>query len=220
MRRRIMFGLAVCVVGALLLSVALGQAGAGATRGNRGGQPAAPGAQPAAPGAQPATPGAQAGATRSDRGGQPGGPGGQRFDRAQMRQMMEQRMQEQLASSAEEWKTLGPLVMKVYDLNQQLSGSGRGGMFGSGRRGPQTDQPGAGQGTPAREPSAVEKASDQLRTTLDNTASKPEDITKQLAALRTAKQATKKDLATAQAELRKAVKVRQEAQLVLMGMLD
>jgi len=205
-RRRIMFGLAVCVVGALLLSVALGQAGAGATRSDRAGQA---GAQPAAPGAQPGA-----------RGGQPGGPGGQRFDRAQMRQMMEQRMQEQLASSAEEWKTLGPLVMKVYDLNQLLSGSGRGGMFGSGRRGPQADQPGAAQGTPAREPSAVEKASDQLRTTLDNTASKPEDITKQLAALRTAKQATKKDLATAQAELRKAVKVRQEAQLVLMGMLD
>jgi len=189
-----------------LLSVALGQAGAGATRSDRAGQA---GAQPAAPGAQPGA-----------RGGQPGGPGGQRFDRAQMRQMMEQRMQEQLASSAEEWKTLGPLVMKVYDLNQLLSGSGRGGMFGSGRRGPQADQPGAAQGTPAREPSAVEKASDQLRTTLDNTASKPEDITKQLAALRTAKQATKKDLATAQAELRKAVKVRQEAQLVLMGMLD
>jgi len=216
MRRRIMFGLAVCVVGALLLSVALGQAGAGATRGNRGGQPATPGAPPAAPATQAGPGGAQPGA----RGGQPGGPGGQRFDRAQMRQMMEQRMQEQLASSAEEWKTLGPLVMKVYDLNQLLSGSGRGGMFGSGRRGPQADQPGAAQGTPAREPSAVEKASDQLRTTLDNTASKPEDITKQLAALRTAKQATKKDLATAQAELRKAVKVRQEAQLVLMGMLD
>ena len=204
-RRRIIFGLAVCIVGALLLSAALGQAGAGATRGDRGsqaGQPAAPGGQPGA------------------RGGQPGGPGGQRFDRAQMRQMVEQRMQEQLGSSAEEWKTLGPRVMKVYDLNQQLSGFGRGGMFGSTRRGPQTDQPGAAQGTPPRELSAVEKASDQLRTTLEDTAAKPEDITKQLAALRTAKQATKKELATAQQELRKAVKVRQEAQLVLMGLLD
>jgi len=208
-RRRIIFGLAVCVVGALLLSVALGQAGAGATRGDRGGQRGGGGTQPATPGAQPGA-----------RGGQPGGPGGQRFDRAQMRQMMEQRMQEQLASSAEEWKTLGPRVMKVYDLNQQLSGSGRGGMFGSGRRGPQADQPGAGQGTPARELSAVEKASDQLRTTLEDTAAKPEDITKQLAALRTAKQATKQQLVTAQQELRKAVKVRQEAQLVLMGLLD
>jgi hypothetical protein len=209
-RRRIMLGLAVCVVGALLLSVALGQAGAGATRGDRGGQRGGGGAQPATPGAQPGA-----------RGGQPGGPGGQRFDRAQMRQMMEQRMQEQLASSAEEWKTLGPRVMKVYDLNQQLSASGRGGMFGSStRRGPQTDQPGAGQGTPARELSAVEKASAQLRTTLEDTAAKPEDITKQLTALRTAKQTTKKELATAQAELRKAVKVRQEAQLVLMGLLD
>lgn len=208
-RRRIIFGLAVCVVGALLLSVALGQAGAAATRSDRAGQPAA------GVGAQPATPGAQPGA----RGGQTGGPGGQRFDRAQMRQMMEQRMQEQLASSAEEWKTLGPRVMKVYDLNQQLSGFGRGGMFGSGRRGPQADQP-SPPGTPARELSAVEKASDQLRTTLDNTAAKPEDITKQLAALRTAKQAAKKELATAQQELRKAVTVRQEAQLVLMGQLD
>ena len=193
-RRKIMFGLAVCLAGALLLSVALGQAGAGATRGDRGGQ--------------------------AGGGGQPGGSGGQRFDRAQMRQMMEKRMQEQLASSAEEWKTLGPRVMKVYDLNQQLSGFGRGGMFGSTRRGPQTDQPGAAQGTPARELTAVEKATEQLRTTLDNTASKPEDITKQLTALRTAKQATKKELAAAQAELRKSITVRQEAQLVLMGQLD
>jgi Mg-chelatase subunit ChlD len=67
---------------------------------------------------------------------------------------------------------------------------------------------------------AVEKASQQLRTSLRNEATSPEEIKKQLAALRTAREAAKKELAVAQQDLRKAVNIRQEAQLVLMGLLD
>jgi len=192
---RIMLGVAVCLVVALVLSVALGQAGAAGQRGNRD---------------------AQAGTPAGQRGGQPGGPGGQRFDPAQMRQMMEQRMKEQFGATDAEWKTLGPRVMKVDELNRQISGSGRGGMFG-GRRGPQGDQPGGGQ---ASEMTAVEKASQQLRTTLDNTSATPDEIKKQLAALRAAKEKAKQELVVAQQELRKTVNVRQEAQLVLMGLFD
>ena len=158
-----------------------------------------------------------------------GGPQGQRpegrqFDPERMRMMMEQRMREQLGATEEEWKVLGPRVMKVSELNRQLSGFGRRGMFGmlgGGRRGgPEGDQPGRRQGTPDRELTEVEKATEQLRTTLENTSAKPEDIKNQLTTLRKAKEKHKQQLAAAQQELRKIVTVRQEAQLVLMGMLD
>jgi len=194
--RRIMFGLVVCLVAALVLSVAVAQDRAPRQRG---------------------TGTSQAGAGGGQRGGQPGAAGGDRqFDPAQMRQMMEQRTRDQVGATEAEWKTLGPRVMKVDQLTRQISG-GRGGMFpGGGRRGAQGDQPAAQEG----EMTALEKASQALRASLRNEATSPDEIKKQLAALRTAREAAKKDLAVAQQELRKSVNVRQEAQLVLMGLLD
>ncbi len=159
--------------------------------------------------------------------GMQGGPGGRQFDPAQMRQMMEQRMREQLGATEQEWKVLGPRVMKVSELNRQISGFGRGfggpgfggrrgGPMGGPQGGPQGGQPGA----PQRELTEIEKASEQLQTTLENTAATPDQIKTQLTALRSAKEKSKQELAVAQQELRKVVTVRQEAQLVLMGMLD
>ena len=200
--RRMMFGLAVCLVATLVLSVALAQDRAPRQRGTGDQAGAAGGGQR----------GGQAGAG-AQRGAQPGAGGDRQFDPAQMRQMMEQRTREQLGATEAEWKTLGPRVMKVEQLNRQLSGSSRGMAFGGGRRG---GEEGGQQG----EMTALDKASQALRTTLRNEAASPDEIKKQLAALRTAREATKKELATAQAELRKSVNVRQEAQLVLMGLLD
>jgi len=163
--------------------------------------------------------GPQAGAPQ----GRQAGPGGRQFDPAQMRQMMEQRMREQLGATEQEWKVLGPRVMKVSELNRQTSGFGRGfggPGFGGRRGGPQGDPQGGQPGAPQRELTAVEKASEQLQTTLENTAATPDQIKAQLTALRAAKEKTKQELAVAQQELRKVVTVRQEAQLVLMGMLD
>ncbi len=155
--------------------------------------------------------------------GMQGGPGGRQFDPARMREMMEQRMREQLGATEQEWKVLGPRVMKVSELNRQISGFGRG--FGGpgfgGRRGGPMGGPQGGQpGAPQRELTEVEKASEQLQTTLEDTAATPDKIKAQLTALRAAKEKTKQELAVAQQELRKVVTVRQEAQLVLMGMLD
>lgn len=201
-KRVILLSVAACLVVALVLSVALGQNRPSGQRGNRQAQAGAPAGQ------RGGQPGAQ--------GGQASGPGGRQFDPAQMQQMMEQRMKEQLGATDEEWKTLGPRVMKIEQLNRQMSGMGRGGMFG-GRRGPQGDQPGAGQGAGM---SALDKASQQLRTTLDNKASTPDQIKNDLAALRAAKEKAKQELVAAQQELKKTVNPRQEAQLVLMGVLD
>jgi hypothetical protein len=158
--------------------------------------------------------------------GQRGGFGGRQFDPEQMRQRMEQRLREQLGATEQEWKVLGPRVLKVQELSRQVEG--RGGMFGAfGRRGgfggrggrpggPGGDRPGA----PQRELTAVERAQEQLRTVLDNSESTPEQIKAQLTALRTAKEKTKQELAAAQQELRKIITIRQEAILVMMGTLD
>ncbi len=161
---------------------------------------------------------------RGQRGGAQAGPGGRQFDPARMRQMMEQRMREQLGATEQEWKVLGPRVTKVAELGRQTSGFGRGGMmFGMGGRrgGPGGNRFGGGRpGAPDREPTAVEKAQEQLRTVLENTSATPDQIKKELTALRAAKEKAKQQLAAAQQELRKIVTVRQEATLVMMGMLD
>lgn len=159
------------------------------------------------------------------------GPGGRQFDPTRMREMMEQRMREQLGATEQEWKVLGPRVMKVSELNRQVSGFGRGfggpgfggrrgGPMGGPQGGPQGGRQGNRAGAPQRELTEVEKASEQLQTTLENTAATSEQIKAQLTTLRAAKEKTKQELAVAQQELRKVVTVRQEAQLVLMGLLD
>ncbi|MBN1507840.1 MAG: hypothetical protein JW955_13400 [Sedimentisphaerales bacterium] len=159
--------------------------------------------------------------------GGPGGPGG-RFDPAQMRQMMIQRMKEQLGVDDEAWKVMEPRLMKVWELNRQTTGGpGRGGMmFFGGRRnqggGPNDRGPRDGQnrqGPPPEQQTAVDKATEQLRTTLDNEAASTEEIKKQLTALRAAREQAKQELADAQQKLREILSVRQEAQLVMMGQL-
>jgi chromosome segregation ATPase len=66
----------------------------------------------------------------------------------------------------------------------------------------------------------VSKASDALQTTLENTSATPEEIKAKLTALRTAREKARQELATAQKELREVLSLRQEAQMVLMGMLN
>lgn len=158
---------------------------------------------------QPAQRGQRGGGQNADR------PQVQRrqFDPQQMQRMMEQRMQRQVGASDEEWKTIGPGVMKISELNRQVSGGGMGGMFG--RRGPMGGRQGA-QG----QPTELDKATEQLQTLLDNDSAKPEDIEKQLTAYRAAREKVKKELVAEQQKLQKQVTVRQKAQLVLMGLLD
>jgi hypothetical protein len=182
-RRRIVFGLVACLLAVLIVGQTLSQP---AQRGQAGGQ--------------------RGGAQNSQRPQMQG----RQFDPQQMQRMMEQRLQRQVGASDEEWKTLGPNVMKVSQLNQQVSG--RGGMFG-GRRGGMGGQQGAQQ-------TELDKVTEQLQTLLDNESAKPEDIEKQLTALRAAREKVKKELAVEQQKLQKQVTVRQKAQLVLMGLLD
>jgi Spy/CpxP family protein refolding chaperone len=167
---------------------------------------------------------AQAGASG---GGQAGGQGGGRrgggggrgnFDPAQMRQMMADRLKTQLNVDDQAWKVMEPRIMKVFDLSRQANAGGRGMFGGRGGRGP-----GGGNGgpqTPQGEQTAVDKATAALSTTLENQSASPDDIKKQLTAVREARMKAQQDLAAAQADLKQILTLRQEAQLVLMGMLS
>jgi len=171
-------------------------------------------------------------------GGGFGGPGGQ-FDPAQMRQRMMDNWKQQLGADDDAWKVIEPRLTKVMELNRQSMAGGRGmfGMFGGrGMRGQRGDRGGqGGQGGPQgqrqgdrprfpgdenREPSAVEKAQDTLETTLANESASAETIKEQLTALRAARLKAQQELAAAQQDLRQILTMRQEAVLVLNGMLN
>ena len=172
------------------------------------------------------------GAGRRQGGGPGGGPGGN-FDPAQMRQMMMERMKEQLGVGDEEWKVMGPRVMKVVELNGQVSPGGRGGMGGmmGGMRGPRGGQGGANDGgpqpqadrrgpqRPQGQQSDLEKKIAELRTTLENSSASTEEIKNKLMAVRQAREKAIQELAGAQDDLKKVCTVRQEAQFVMMGLL-
>ena len=150
---------------------------------------------------------------RRDRQGQRGQ--GQQGQRSQGRSDAE-RMQERLGATASEWKVLGPRVMKVSELSRQLRGGGRGNQRGGSRNG----RPDRQQNAPARQPSAIEVAQEQLRALLDNTSATPVQIKQRIAALRTARKQVQQQLVVAQKNLIQIVTVRQEAQLIMMGLLD
>jgi len=154
---------------------------------------------------------------RRDRQGQrgQGGGQGQQGQRSQGRSDAE-RMQERLGATAAEWKVLGPRVMKVSELSRQLRGGGRGNQRGGSRGG----RPDSQQNAPARQPSAIEVAQEQLRILLDNTSATPDQIKQRIAALRTARKQVQQQLVIAQKNLIQIVTVRQEAQLLMMGLLD
>jgi hypothetical protein len=137
------------------------------------------------------------------------------------------RMKKRLGATDDQWKTLGPKVMKVSTLSRLLSsnvGRGRttsrpkrdggGGKRGAGRS---DREPRGGRG---REKTALQKSASDLRKILANKQAKPEEITKGLTAYRKIRADAKAELAKAQKKLDKEVSGRLEAQLVLMGLLD
>lgn len=158
------------------------------------------------------------------RAGMRGGPRGGQFDPEQMRQRGLELIQEALGATDEEWVVLGPRVEKVQTLSRQTRRGGGMGMFSmfGGGRGGREGRRGATRGDVAstRELSEVDEALQGLRAALENQEAKPEDIKKKLTTLREAREKAKQQLDKAQQELRELLSLRQEAQLVLMGLLD
>jgi len=145
-------------------------------------------------------------------------PGGRRFDPAQFRERMMDRLKEELeVSDDSEWKAMEPLIQKVMDARMaSMAGMGRG-MFG-GRRGggpnggnDQGQRRGGMFGQPSPEADALQKA-------IDAKAPKAE-IKAALAKYVEARKAKQAELQQAQDDLRKVLTTRQEAIATLNGLL-
>lgn len=153
------------------------------------------------------------------RGPGEGGPGqreGRRgFDREGMQQRMMEMMKERLGATDEEWQVIQPRLSEVMELSQstQAGGMGMFGMFGRRGRDRGNDQSDASA-------NPVQAAASSLQETLDKEAPSSTEIQNKLLALRGAREQAKQKLAAAQQKLREVLSVKQEAQLVLMGMLD
>jgi Spy/CpxP family protein refolding chaperone len=145
------------------------------------------------------------------------GPRGMRgmrgdFDRTRMREMMAERLQQALGCTSEEWKVIGPRVEKVTEL--RMRPRMRGGMMGRrGRRG----EPGR-EGRPGGPPPPKEVA--DLTKALDSENTPKAEIEGKLKAFRAAAKKREEALKKARSELREVLTLRQEARLVLMGILD
>jgi hypothetical protein len=150
-----------------------------------------------------------------NRGGGGGGGGGGGFDPAQFRQRMMDNLKEQLKATDDEWKVLEPKVDKV--MTAQASARAGGG-FARGRGGPGGGGGGGGN-FPGNDSPAAQAARD-LRTTLENDSAQASEITQKLTALREARAKAKADLETAQKDLKDVLTPRQEAVLVVNGMLE
>jgi len=148
---------------------------------------------------------------QNNNGGQGRGRGN--FDPAQMRERMMTRIKEQLGATDDEWKAIEPKVDKVMTAQREMRGGFGFGGFGRGG-------PGGGGGADQQPTTAVGKAAQDLRTTLDSKDSAPETIAKKLAALREAREKARKDVGDAQKDLKEILTQRQEAVLVMNGMLE
>jgi hypothetical protein len=137
-------------------------------------------------------------------------PGGGGFDPAQMRQRMMDRMKEMLGASDDEMQAIGPKLEKVMQLQRDANGSG--GMRMLFRRQGQDQQQQAPQ-TPV-----AQKAKDLEDAVQANAPAA--DIKAKMQALREARAAARQELAKAQAELKDLLTQKQEATLLMMGMLE
>jgi hypothetical protein len=151
----------------------------------------------------------------------PGGGGAGGGGRARFNPM--DNVKTTLAVTDEEWTVLQPKLQKVMDLNREIMMSrmagmmrGRGGRGGPGGPG----GPGGDTAAAAAPTNDVQEKTKALSDALDNKDSAPKDIAQKLAAVRDARERAKADLVKAQAELKELLTPKQEARLVLMGMLD
>ena len=151
-----------------------------------------------------------------------GGGGGNRRTPEEWRKMAQDRMKENLGVTDDEWKALQPKIDAVQKAQTASRGGGRG-MFGGGRRPGGQNQP---QNAPAAEdPNAppksdIEKKREGLQTLADKKDADEKAVKDALKDYREARDKAKVDLKKAQDELKELLTPRQEAQLVLMGMLE
>lgn len=164
--------------------------------------------------------------------GQQGGPGGMQMmqqDPEQMQQMVAQRYKELLGMSDEEWAVTGPYVLKVATLSSAAQSRGAGmrmmmGGRGNMQQGTQAQGQNQAQDQNQRGRRMTAGAQDEnlqaLQTLLEDENATNDEIKAKLSTLRKARETAKQELAVAQKELRELLTLRQEARLVVMGLLE
>ena len=164
-------------------------------------------------------------------------------------QQEEQAMKQALGVNDEQWKVIKPKIEKVkgcrdratvstglpfssnfISTSSQQGGSfaggfqfgGSGGGSGSNMMAPDSAFQGQSnfQNQPNRRETQGERICRQLDALLNDMNSSPETIRQKTLELQQARASARKQLAQAQKELREALTLRQQARLVLMGILD
>jgi hypothetical protein len=135
------------------------------------------------------------------------------------KQMMDQ-IKEVMAATDDEWKVIQPKIEKVQQLQRDAMMAGMGRMFRGPRNGGAADQPAAEPPPPADNAPALEKARYALDKVLKDKAAKAEAIKVALTDYRKARDASKVELEKAQVELKELLTARQEALLVVRGVLN
>jgi len=149
-------------------------------------------------------------------GGRGGGRGN--FDPAQFQQRMMENVKERLGFTNDtEWSAVQPLVQKVMDARRDVGFGGtrfgrRGGNGGGDNGGDQN----GGQRRFGGEPSAEAQA---LQSAVDSNAPSAQ-IKAALEKYRTAQKDKQAKLEQAQSNLRKVLSTKQEAEAVLLGLLN
>ena len=133
--------------------------------------------------------------------------GGDRIE--QFRQRMNEFLKVTLKVSDEEWAVIQPLLEKVQTKQRESLTSRFS--FMAGRRG--------GDHGGRTEPAASAET-DALRAALESESTSPAEIKAKLEAVREARKKSEADLAQAREDLRKVLTQRQEATLVMVGILE
>jgi len=137
------------------------------------------------------------------------------FRKAAMARYME-RLRQQLGATEEEWKVLGPKVEKLIAAQQEARAGVRGGGGGGGAVG----RPGFGGGTGSGEPSAVQEAASALREATRDPDVAARDTAIALRDYRAARDRARKRATEVEQELRELLTQRQEAILLMNGLLE
>ena len=162
-------------------------------------------------------------------GGGRGNRGGGNFDPAAMRQRMMDQLKTDLGVTDDEMAAIQPKIEAVMTARRDLMTNNFGGM-GGGRRGRGGQgggaapggaaDPAAAGGAAAPALSPLAQARKDLTDILANKDAPADQIKAKLDAYRDAKKKATDDLTKAQADLKQVLTQRQEAVLVLNGMLD
>lgn len=158
-------------------------------------------------------------------GGGAGGGGGQgrgNRDPAQQRQRMMDRMKEQMGATDEEWKALEPRIQKVMEAQRDARQGGFNG-FGGGGRGGRGGQGGGGVAAPPADDanaSPVRTARQAVRAAIDDSNTSPQDLAAKLKAYRDARDQAREKLTQAQKDLKELLSQKQEAVLLMSGMIE